>query len=130
MEEYKKFYRNNKFKISGETWDEVFELSDGSYSVPDIQNYFKYTNKKHETLADEPSIQIYVNKIQNRVIFKIKYGTYLELLTPETMKLLGKTEGNENYGVLSFAKNIGKCLSRKCKLNLFKITQKCGQRCL
>ena len=92
MEEYKKFYRNNKFKISGETRDEVFELSDGSYSVPDIQNYFKYTNKKHETLADEPSIQIYVNKIQNRVIFKIKYGNYLQLLTPETMKLLGKTE--------------------------------------
>ena len=35
---------------------------------------------------------IYVNKIENRVIFKIKNGYSLELLTPETKKLLGSTE--------------------------------------
>ena len=35
---------------------------------------------------------IYVNKIENRVTFKIKTGYHLELLTPETMKLLGSTK--------------------------------------
>ena len=33
-----------------------------------------------------------MNKIQNRIMFKIKAGCYLELLTPETMKLLGSTK--------------------------------------
>ena len=41
---------------------------------------------------DKPSVQIYVNKIENRITFKIKNGYSLELLTPETMKLLGSTE--------------------------------------
>ena len=41
---------------------------------------------------DEPSVQIYVNKIENRLIFKIKDGYTLELLTPETIKLLGSTK--------------------------------------
>ena len=35
---------------------------------------------------------MYVNRIENRITFKIKNGYYLELLTPETMKLLGRTE--------------------------------------
>ena len=35
---------------------------------------------------------MYVNRIENRITFKIKNGYYLELLTPETMKLLGSTE--------------------------------------
>ena len=35
---------------------------------------------------------MYVNKIENRITFKIKNGYYLELLTPEIMKLLGSTE--------------------------------------
>ena len=48
--------------------------------------------KKHSKNVDDPSIKIYVNKIENRVTFKIKNGYYLELLTPETMKLLGNTE--------------------------------------
>ena len=34
---------------------------------------------------------MYINKIENRMTFKIKIGYYLELLTPETMKLLGST---------------------------------------
>ena len=42
--------------------------------------------------VDNHSIRVYVNKIENRIIFKIKNGYYLELLTPETMKLLGSTE--------------------------------------
>ena len=44
--------------------------------------------KKHETLTENPPVQIYRNKIKNRIIFKIKIGYKLELSTPETMKLL------------------------------------------
>ena len=69
-----------------------FELPDGLYSVSDIQNYFKYILKKHGENTNKPSIQIYINKIENRITFKIKKGYSLELLTPETMKLLGSTE--------------------------------------
>ena len=57
-----------------------------------IQDYFEYILEKHGEDIDEPSVQIYVNKIENRVTFKIKNGYSLELLTPETMKLLGSTE--------------------------------------
>ena len=87
----KSSYNNNKFKISAPTWNEEFELPDGSYSVSDIQDYFEYIFKKHSESVDNPSIRIYVNKIQNRITFKIKNGYYLELLTPETMKMLGST---------------------------------------
>ena len=37
---------NNKFKISAPTWNGKFELSDGSYSVSDIQDYFEYVLKR------------------------------------------------------------------------------------
>ena len=67
-------------------------MPDGSYSVSNIQDYFEYILKKHGEDIDKPSVQIYVNKIENRVTFKIKNGYSLELLTPETMKLLGSTE--------------------------------------
>ena len=87
----KSSYNNNKFKISAPTWSEEFELPNGSYSVSDIQDYFEYILKKHSESVDNPSIRIYVNKIENRITFKIKNGYYLELLTPETMKLLGST---------------------------------------
>ena len=40
-------YNNNKFKISSPTWNDKFELPDGSYSVSDIQDYFEYILKKH-----------------------------------------------------------------------------------
>ena len=63
-----------------------------SHSVSNIQDYFEYILKKHGENTDKPSVQIYVNKIENRVTFKIKNGYSLELLTPETMKLLGSTE--------------------------------------
>ena len=48
--------------------------------------------KKHDTITDTPSIMIYVNKIKNRITFKIKPGSYLELLTPETLSFLGSTK--------------------------------------
>ena len=88
----KSSYNNHKFKISAPTWSEEFELPNGSYSVQDIQDYFEYILKKHSESFDNPSIRIYVNKIENRITFKIKNGYYLELLTPETMKLLGSAE--------------------------------------
>ena len=68
----KKWYRNNKSKISALTWNEEFGLLDGSYSISDIQDYFEYIFKKHGG--------------------KTKKGYYLKLVTPETMKLLGNTK--------------------------------------
>ena len=88
----KSSYNNNKFKISAPTWSEEFELPDGSHSISDIQDYFEYILKKHSESVDNPLIRIYVNKIENRITFKIKNGYYLELLAPETMKLLGNGE--------------------------------------
>ena len=88
----KSLYKNNKFKISAPTWNNKFQLPDGSYYVSDIQDYFEYILKKHGENIDKPSVQIYVNKIENRVTIKIKNGYSLELLTPETMKLLGSNE--------------------------------------
>ena len=67
-------------------------LPDGSYSISYIQDCFQYILKKHGENTDKPSIQIYVNKIENRITFKIKNGYSLELLTKETMKLLGSTK--------------------------------------
>ena len=92
----KSSYNNNEFKISAPTWNDEFELPDGSYSISDIQDYFEYILKKHGEDIDKPSVQIYVNKIENRVTFEIKNGYSLELLTPETMKLLGSTENKIN----------------------------------
>ena len=84
-------YNNNKFKISAPTWNDTFDLPDGSYSIADIQNYFEFIIKKHEILTENPLIQIYPNKIQSRAFLKIKTDSQ-SLLTPETMKLLGSTK--------------------------------------
>ena len=46
----KKSYKNNKFKISASTWNEESELPDGSYSVSDNQDYFKYILKNMRQL--------------------------------------------------------------------------------
>ena len=85
-------YNNNRFKISALTWNDTFHLPDGSYSISDIQDYFEFIIKKHETLTANPPIQIYPNKNKNRIVFKIKTGYKLELLTPETIKLFGSTK--------------------------------------
>ena len=58
----------------------------------DIQDYFVYIIKNHETIANNPPVQIYLNKIKNRIVFKVKTGHELELLSPETTKLLGSTK--------------------------------------
>ena len=83
-----KSYKDNKFKISAPTWNEEFKLNDGSYSVSNIQDYFKYIIKNLEAVSDNPPIKIYVNKTENRITFRTKAGDYLELSTSETMKLL------------------------------------------
>ena len=87
----KSIYKNNKFKISAPTWNETFDLPDGSYDIPAIQNYLEYLIKKHETITDTAPILIYANNITNRIVFKIKTGYKLELLSKETMRLLGST---------------------------------------
>ena len=88
----KSAYNNNKFKISAPTWNDTFDLPDGSYSIEDIQDYFEFIIKKHETLTKNPPVEIYPNKIKNRIVFKIKTGYKLELLSSEKMKLLGSTK--------------------------------------
>ena len=49
---------NNKFKIFALTWNETFDLPDGSYTIDDIQDYFEFIIKKEETLTDNPSMKI------------------------------------------------------------------------
>ena len=74
----KSAHNNNKFKISTATWNDVFALPDGFYSISDIQDYFEFIINKHETLAENPSIKSYLNKIKNSIVFKIKAGYKLE----------------------------------------------------
>ena len=75
-------------------------MPDGSYSIAALQNYFEYIIKNHETIADFSPVLIYVNEINNRIVFEIKSGYKLELLSKETMKLLGSssdtTDGDKN----------------------------------
>ena len=79
---FKSEYNNSKFKISAPTWYNTFHLPGGVYSIADIQDYFEFVIKKQETLTEKSPAQIYVNKIKNRIVFKIKTGYKLELLTP------------------------------------------------
>ena len=67
-----------KFKISAPTWNEEFELPDGSFSISDIQDYFEYVLKKHGERIVNSSVRKYTNKIENRITFKIKTRYYLE----------------------------------------------------
>ena len=87
----KSIYKNNKFKISAPTWNDTFDLPDGLYNIPEIQDYFEYIIKKHKTIAKTAPILIYANNVVNRRVFKVKTGYKLELLSKETMKLLGST---------------------------------------
>ena len=84
-------YNNNKFKISAPTWNDDSDLPDGSYNIEQFQDYFEYIIKKHEPIADNPPVQIYATKIKNRIVFKIKTGYKLELLSKETMQLFGSS---------------------------------------
>ena len=88
----KSTYNNKKFKISAPTWNETFDLPDGSYNIPKIQDYIEYIIKKHETIGETAPILIYANTINNTIVLKIKTRYKLELLSKETMKLLGSTK--------------------------------------
>ena len=90
----KSTYNNNKFKISAPTWNETFDLPDGSCNIPKIQDYIEYIikNRKQQTTGETAPILTYANTINNRIVFKIKTGYKLELLSKETMKLLGSTK--------------------------------------
>ena len=68
----RKQYKNNKLKIIAPTWNDEFELQDGSYSVSTIQDYIEYIIKKHEALTTIPPIYVYINRTNNRLVFKIK----------------------------------------------------------
>ena len=77
--------------------DNEFDISDGSYSIYVIQDYFEFIIKKHETSP----VQIYPNKIKNRIVFKVTAGYKLELLSPEllrsTKKMLIKIKTKKMY---------------------------------
>ena len=62
---------NNKFKISARTWNDTFDLPEGSQPIADIQDYFEFIIKKHDTLTENPPVQIYPNKIKNRIQIRI-----------------------------------------------------------
>ena len=61
------------------TRNDEFELPDGSYSFLDIHDYVEYIIRKHETLTTIPPIHVYINRINNRLVLKIKDGYKLEL---------------------------------------------------
>ena len=78
-------------------------MPDGSYSVSDLQDNIEYIIEKHKALPTNPPIHIYIDKIDKRLVFKIKGRYKMELQTPETMKLFGctknvieKTKNGEN----------------------------------
>ena len=91
LKNVKSTYNNNKFKMSALTWNETFDLPDGSYNISEIQDYIECIIKKHEAIGENAPVLIYTNTITNRIVFKIKTGYKLELLSKETMKLLGST---------------------------------------
>ena len=112
-------YNNNKFKISAPTWNDTFDVLDSSYSIVALQNYFEYIIKKHETITNVSPVLIYVNEINNRIVFKIKSGYKLELLSKETMKLLGSStdtvDGDKNSELVPKLESVGPLLAH-CNL--------------
>ena len=117
---HKKQYKQNKLKIIAPTWNHEFELPDGSYSVSDIQDYMEYTIKKHETLTTIPPIHVYINRMKNRLVFKMKDGLKLELQMPEarklfdsTKKLIDETKNGENAPSLEVDEVVDEPISTK-----------------
>ena len=66
----KSAYNNNKFKISAPSWNDKFDLPDGSHSIADMQYYFEFIIRKHKNLAENAPFQIYPNKTKNRLFSK------------------------------------------------------------
>ena len=80
-------YNNNKIKILAPTLRDEFELPNGSYSVSHTQDCIKCIIKGHEKLPNNSLIHIYIDRINNTLMSKIKDKYNLELQTPETIKL-------------------------------------------
>ena len=121
----KSSYNNNKFEISVPTQNDKTELPDGSFSVLDIQDQFEYIFKKHGENTDNPSIKVYVNKIE-RSHSELKMGTALNF---HCIKMRYSAEPKDRlyvkgYGFLSFAKNVGKNLSNKYSQKLLDSAKK------
>ena len=79
-------------KIIAPLWNHDFDLPDGSYSLSDIQDCIQYIIKKLEKLTKIHPIHVYIDRNNNRLVFKVKDGYKLELETLETMKLFGGTK--------------------------------------
>ena len=83
-----KCLKHKKIEISAPKWNKKFELPDGSNSISDIQDYFEYIikmydpllNRSTKTVTDNLPIRIYINKIDFRIIFKVKAEYCLEVL--------------------------------------------------
>ena len=84
-------YNNKKNKILAPTWNDTFDLPDGSYTISDIQDYFQFIIKKHETLTENPPVQIYPNNVKNRIVFKIKTGYTLGFFYKQ-LRILSRTQ--------------------------------------
>ena len=65
--------------MSAPAWNQKFELPDGSYFILDIQNYFEYVLKKHGEKTVNLSIRICMDKIENRITFKIEFEKWRAL---------------------------------------------------
>ena len=81
----------NMLKIIAPTWNDEFELPDGFYSVSDIQDYIEFIINEHETLTTIILIHVHINRINIRLLFRIKDGYELEQKLPDAMKLFGST---------------------------------------
>ena len=86
----KSAYNNNQFKISAPSWNDTFDLPDSFYSIEDIQDYFEFTVKKHETLTENPPIEIYPNKIKNRIVFKTKNRVQISIIISRNNETIRK----------------------------------------
>ena len=88
---------NNRFRINGLTWSKKLYLPDGPCNIEKIQNNSEYIIKKHETIADNSPVQIYVNEIRSRIVFKVKTGYKLEimLLLGSSKKVIDKNKDGE-----------------------------------
>ena len=95
-------YRNNKFKISAPTWNDAWWFLFNFWHSRLLWIYYQNTLN----LTENPPVQIYMNRTKNRIVFKITTGYKLEILTPETMKLLGST--NEDVDKDKNGKNVPK----------------------
>ena len=96
-------------------------MPDESNNISEIQGYIEHIIKKHETIGENAPILIYANTIINRVVFKIKRGYKLELLSKETMELLGSTkdtiDADKNSENVPILENVEVVLVHCCLVN-------------